>query len=171
LKLSFKRGTGRSATSAVYCRKFRTRPRAKPKDHYTCGAFGIRPPSVGGSFDQRCYAPTPTLIAVHSCTQLNKSSKVKTILRWNLSFRVGLAQYNSHTWRNATRTRRRREQYIPSVAFCLCHFLADFIICMCEFDFRQAQVEIRHFWHGLPLISSTLECEASMARASLTRSH
>src|SRR5258706_4033644 len=40
----------------------------------------------------------------------------------------------------STRTRRRRVQYIPLVAFCLRHFLADFIICMCEFDFRQAQV-------------------------------
>src|SRR6266404_4010197 len=40
----------------------------------------------------------------------------------------------------STRTRRRREQYIPLVAFCRRHFLADFIICMCEFDFRQAQV-------------------------------
>jgi hypothetical protein len=39
----------------------------------------------------------------------------------------------------STRTRRRRELYIPLVAFCLRHFLADFIICMCEFDFRQAQ--------------------------------
>jgi hypothetical protein len=39
-----------------------------------------------------------------------------------------------------TRTRRRREQYMPLVAFCLRQFLADFIICMCEFDFRQAQV-------------------------------
>jgi hypothetical protein len=33
-----------------------------------------------------------------------------------------------------TRTRRRREQYIPLVAFCRRHFSADFIICMCEFD-------------------------------------
>jgi hypothetical protein len=40
----------------------------------------------------------------------------------------------------STRTRRRREQYMPLVTFCLRHFLADFIICMCEFDFRQAQV-------------------------------
>src|SRR6202795_1906420 len=39
----------------------------------------------------------------------------------------------------STRTRRRREQYMPLVAFCLRHFLADFIICMCEFDFRQAR--------------------------------
>jgi hypothetical protein len=39
----------------------------------------------------------------------------------------------------STRTRRRSEQSIPLVAFCLRHFLADFIICMCEFDFRQAQ--------------------------------
>ena len=42
-------------------------------------------------------------------------------------------------------TRRRREQYIPLVAFCLRHFLADFIICMCEFDFRQAQVPVECF--------------------------
>src|SRR5882757_1660445 len=39
---------------------------------------------------------------------------------------------------HSTRTRRRREPYIPLVAFCLRHFLADFIICMCEFDFRKA---------------------------------
>src|SRR5260370_5437622 len=39
----------------------------------------------------------------------------------------------------STRTRRRREPYIPLVAFCLRHFLADFIICMCAFDFRHAQ--------------------------------
>jgi error-prone DNA polymerase len=29
---------------------------------------------------------------------------------------------------------------MPLVAFCPCHFLADFTISMCEFDFRQAQV-------------------------------
>jgi len=28
---------------------------------------------------------------------------------------------------------------MPLVAFCLRHFLAAFIICTCEFDFRQAQ--------------------------------
>jgi hypothetical protein len=39
----------------------------------------------------------------------------------------------------STRTRRRREQYMPLVAFCLRHFSADFIICMYVFDFRQAQ--------------------------------
>src|ERR1700737_1327399 len=39
----------------------------------------------------------------------------------------------------STRTRRRREQYMALVAFCLSHFLADFIICVCVFDFRQAQ--------------------------------
>src|SRR5260370_39044728 len=38
----------------------------------------------------------------------------------------------------STRTRRRRDRYMPLVAFCLSHFLADFIICMCVFDFRQA---------------------------------
>src|SRR3984885_16251642 len=38
----------------------------------------------------------------------------------------------------STRTRRRREQYIPLVAFCLRHVLAAFIICTCEFDFRRA---------------------------------
>src|SRR4030081_1532086 len=40
----------------------------------------------------------------------------------------------------STRTRRCREQDMPLVALCLRHFLADFIICMCEFDFRQAQL-------------------------------
>jgi hypothetical protein len=30
---------------------------------------------------------------------------------------------------------------MPLVAFCLSHFLADFIICMCVFDFRQAQAK------------------------------
>src|SRR5260221_12766008 len=39
----------------------------------------------------------------------------------------------------STRTRRRREQYMPLVTFCLRHFLADSIICMYVFDFRQAQ--------------------------------
>jgi hypothetical protein len=38
------------------------------------------------------------------------------------------------------KTRRRRGQYIPLVAFCLRHFSAEFIICTCEFDFREAQV-------------------------------
>jgi hypothetical protein len=45
----------------------------------------------------------------------------------------------THLSFQSTRTRRRREQYMPLVAFWLSHFLADFIICMCEFDFRQAQ--------------------------------
>src|SRR5882757_6749935 len=40
----------------------------------------------------------------------------------------------------STRTRRCREQYMPLVTFCLRHFLADSIICMYVFDFRQAQV-------------------------------
>src|ERR1700720_2125460 len=40
----------------------------------------------------------------------------------------------------STRTRRRREQYMLLAAFCLCHFSADFIICTCEFEFRQAHV-------------------------------
>src|ERR1700726_4141279 len=38
----------------------------------------------------------------------------------------------------STRMRRRREQYIPFVEFCLRPFLAAFIICTCEFDFRRA---------------------------------
>src|ERR1700730_2029584 len=54
---------------------------------------------------------------------------------------------------HSTRTRRRREPYIPLVAFCLRHFLADFIICMCEFDFRQAQplqaLREKRIEHGL----------------------
>jgi hypothetical protein len=41
----------------------------------------------------------------------------------------------------STRRRRRREQYMPLVA----KFLANFITCMCEFDFRKAQgVPLRH---------------------------
>src|SRR3984893_6642567 len=58
-----------------------------------------------------------------------------------------------------TRTRRRREQYIPLAAFCLRHFLADFIICMCEFDFRQASGDGKRSvaeWPKLPRPSSTL---------------
>jgi hypothetical protein len=39
----------------------------------------------------------------------------------------------------STRTRRCREQYMPLVALCPRHFLADSIICLCGFDFRQAQ--------------------------------
>jgi len=58
---------------------------------------------------------------------------IGSIRRECLDHVVGLAR----TFQS-TRTRRRREQYIPLVAFCLRHFLADFTICMCEFDFRQA---------------------------------
>ena len=36
----------------------------------------------------------------------------------------------------STRTRHRREQYMPLVAFCLRHFSADFIIWTCECEFR-----------------------------------
>jgi hypothetical protein len=50
----------------------------------------------------------------------------------------------------STRTRRRREQYVPLVAFCLRHFLADFIMCMCVFDFRQAQGSKRRAFIRLP---------------------
>src|SRR5258705_8467027 len=46
----------------------------------------------------------------------------------------------------STRTRRRPEQYMPLGAFCLRHFLADFIICMCEFDFRHAHPSSRRTW-------------------------
>src|SRR5467141_2249285 len=46
---------------------------------------------------------------------------------------------HARTFRS-TRTRHRRERYMPLVAFCLRHFSADFIICTCEFDFRQAQM-------------------------------
>src|ERR1700738_1006995 len=59
----------------------------------------------------------------------------------------------------STRTRRRREQYTPLVAFCLRHFLADFIICMCECDFRQASGAGKRSvaeWPKLPRPSSTL---------------
>ena len=51
---------------------------------------------------------------------------------------VGVLKPRCITWLartfRSTRTRRRREPHIPLVAFCLRHFLADFIICMCEFD-------------------------------------
>src|ERR1700737_719285 len=40
----------------------------------------------------------------------------------------------------STRTRRCREKYMPLVALCQRHVLADSIIYMCVFDFRQAQV-------------------------------
>jgi hypothetical protein len=40
----------------------------------------------------------------------------------------------------STRTPRCREQYMPLVALCPRHFLADSIICMCVFDFRQASI-------------------------------
>src|SRR5258705_8385474 len=51
---------------------------------------------------------------------------------------------------HSTRTRRRREPYMPLVALCLRHFLADFIICMCEFDFRQAPVRWCNFVNFKP---------------------
>src|SRR5258708_7341580 len=51
----------------------------------------------------------------------------------------------------STRTRHRREQYMPLVAFCLRHFSADFIICTCEFEFRQA-----HLWE-IPYILEKYE--------------
>src|SRR5260370_39565204 len=40
----------------------------------------------------------------------------------------------------STSKRRRREKSMLLVAFCRHHFLADSIICMCVFDFRQAQL-------------------------------
>src|SRR6202030_2015533 len=52
----------------------------------------------------------------------------------------------------STRTRRRREQYMPLVAFCLRHFSADSIICMYVFEFRLAQDAradgFNTSWHG-----------------------
>src|SRR5260370_37235326 len=50
----------------------------------------------------------------------------------------------------STRTRRRRERYMPLGAFCLRHFLADFIICMCVFDFRQAPLSLMVVGGGWP---------------------
>ena len=47
-----------------------------------------------------------------------------------------------------------RKQYIPLVAFCLRHFLADLIICMCEFDFRQAQREQSALVDGSCLVAT-----------------
>src|ERR1700694_1830251 len=45
----------------------------------------------------------------------------------------------------STKTRRCREQYKPLVALCQRHFLADSIIYMCVFDFRQAHLS---HWAG-----------------------
>src|SRR5258707_7786616 len=50
----------------------------------------------------------------------------------------------------STRTRRRREPYMPLGAFCLRHFLADFIICMCVFDFPQAPPSLLLVGGGWP---------------------
>jgi len=48
--------------------------------------------------------------------------------------------YNeARTHLSVKRTRHRHEQYMPLIAFCLRHFSADFIICTCEFEFRQAE--------------------------------
>src|ERR1700738_3008525 len=70
---------------------------------------------------------------------------------------------------HSTTTRRRREPYIPLVAFCLRHFLADFIICMCESDFRQAQPISGHVG-GLGTIQHREFAMASgeMSRAEFT---
>jgi hypothetical protein len=60
----------------------------------------------------------------------------------------------AHTFQS-TRTRRCREQYMPLVTFCPRHFLADSIICMYVFDFRQAWcrfVPTRTFRNGSPSI-------------------
>ena len=53
-------------------------------------------------------------------------------------YQAGL--YNGRLARTfqSTRTRRCREQYMPLVALCQRHFLADSIIYMCVFHFRQA---------------------------------
>jgi hypothetical protein len=60
----------------------------------------------------------------------------------------------------STRTRRRRERYMPLVEFCLSHFLADFIICTCVFDFRQAQPLVRQLFH---IPATKMCCESSFA--------
>jgi hypothetical protein len=41
------------------------------------------------------------------------------------------------------------------VAFCLRHFSADFIICTCEFDFRQAQPQLH--WTIVAILPSRVE--------------
>src|ERR1700680_2163427 len=62
----------------------------------------------------------------------------------------------------STRTRRCREQYVPLVAFCLRHFLADSIIGMCVFDFRQAQL----YWHAHSLIVEQGRADITCRRGS-----
>src|ERR1700674_380353 len=79
-----------------------------------------------------------------------------TMLSWSASgiFAICFALTRPTTTRLArtfqsTKTRRRREQYTPLVASWLRHFSADFIICMCEFDFRQAQqLQAEHVLEG-----------------------
>jgi hypothetical protein len=57
----------------------------------------------------------------------------ETLSGWRLTENRAMLLFND----------RRREQYMPLVAFCLRHFSADFIICTCEFEFRQAQQSSR----------------------------
>src|ERR1700730_6555406 len=79
----------------------------------------------------------------------------------------------------STRTRRCGEQYMPLVAFCLSHFLAGSIICICEFDFRQAQggsgivagSALFGHWSGAPLeieLAASLQTNSSLANALIT---
>ena len=72
-------------------------------------------------------------------------------------------------WRTfqSTRTRRRREQYIPLVAFCLRHFLADFIICMCESDFRQAHGPVNPGVNAKGSVSSRIRAGSRAAAANV----
>jgi hypothetical protein len=61
----------------------------------------------------------------------------------------------------STRTRRRPERYMPLVALCLRHFLADSIICMYMFDFRQAHWVNGRFWRKAAIRQNRRSCNAS----------
>src|SRR5258708_8348254 len=74
-----------------------------------------------------------------------------------------LLQRGSHAPFSQQRRARRREQYMLLVAFCLRHFSADFIICMCEFDFRQAQREESALVDGSCLVGAS-RCPHDLAR-------
>jgi hypothetical protein len=58
------------------------------------------------------------------------------------------------------------------VAFCLRHFLADFIICMCVFDFRQGHAGLNANLIALPCLVLTftaLQRDRTFRRAQRAR--
>jgi hypothetical protein len=54
---------------------------------------------------------------------------------------------------------------MPLVAFCLSHFLADFIICTCVFDFRQAPGALPPF-HTTQIRDISSDCPSKAPKLS-----